>query len=417
MLADIFALVNWVDLPTFLEAASPAAETVAVAGEAALEAVAANAALLLGAGVLGWEIGHWLQKTFAPETPTEFPAIGGVLGGGQAGIIYHVTFEYETISGGPATQSVNLEGPIIGFVQGDQIQGTPSMAHYWWIYYGPSQQQYGPGLVDDDIIVFPHITGFTPLTTPSKPDPHQPWTYPPAAPDLPKLNPTKPFPFLPGTPNLPMEIVPFKRPRRNPGVTPLQPGESEQPGVLVKIPDLGTGIEFTPDGVDVKTYNPLPVPQPDTQKDTRVPPPPSLPPICDCPCDDSEILSKLKEIKDEEDEIKKLVTPPEYDYTSEIVASGGGANVDLPEGTYAVEILITGHRLNEKKQAGNGGPDVYYQGWYSFGGADSDGGNRLPISYGKQYVTVPDLYTKFSFTVYTGLTGTATALIRHKRDT
>ncbi len=406
----LLGFVPWESVPAWLEAASPAAATAEAAGIAALEAVTAMPALLLGAGVLGWTIGSYLKKTFAPEDPDPFPGIGGVLGGGQAGHRYQVTFAYETISGGPASQTANLEGPIIGMFEGDEIQGTAQRSHYWWLTYGPTHENFGPGLADDDIIIFPHITGFVPITEPDEDVKPLPATYPPAQPVPEKLSPTIPFPFLPGSPSLPSEIVPFKRPARTPGEEPLEPGEPEKPGVIVLIPGLGTGVEFTPDGIDVKNYNPQTAPLPDTQKDPRKVPPPSLPAICDCPCDLSDVIRRLKDLQNCDR------CAAEYDYFTE-THSGNSFAVTIASDRELVgmSLFVSEYPSNVKNQwGGDVAPDVLYLGWYSWT-RESSPGERIPLNYAIAASPAPDGANGITCTLYTGCSGTLTVDSRKKR--
>lgn len=401
--------VPWAAAPEFIAGGTPAAVAVEGAGAAALDAALAMPALVLGAGFVGWQIGSYLKKTFLPDDPTGFPPPGAVFGGGKAGHMYRLTYTYATASGGPGGGTITVEGPVIGFIEGDAIVGTPQPAHYWWVFYGPTQQAYGPGLVDSDITQYPTITNLEPLTDPTEDTKGVPYAYAPSPPQPDKLKPTIPMPILPGSPGFPGIIVPFKRPKKDGDTEVTPPGEQDDPAVTVQIPGLGIQIDFGSDGIHWGDYNPLPVNLPSTQKDPRVPPPQRAADLCDCPCDLTDVEKKLDDIKTEEDEIKDYVKPKEYEEHTIVLGSGSGGVFNLPALTFGVGISLTSFPTNAKMQSGNGGPDVIYAGWHSFSTYASHQGVRNPIHYESQVYPVPLNATSFSYTLYNGFEGTVVA--------
>jgi hypothetical protein len=400
--------IPWADVPAFVEAATPAAEAVAAAGEVAATASAAAPALILGAGLLGWEIGTQLRKTFTPDDTTPFPAPSKPFSGGQLNIRYRVTSEWQLTSVGIQSDVATLTGPIQGYAEGDYSPGSASSAHYWWLRFGPTAQAYGPRLVDDDIVVPPRITGLVPLDPLPKPDTDPPYAYPPGIFDPGVLNPTIAIPGMPGSPEFPGEIVPFRRPSGPDEAPETEPNQEEDPKVIVKIPGLGTQVTFEPTGVGLQGYNPGPDAEQQPQKDPRQNPPKAATTVCDCPCDVSEVLAKIKEVKDEEDDIKKLVTPKEYDSHIAVRLSGHGGSFTLQPLCRAVRVQVTVTPANASSYDGSGGPDIYLCGWHAFGAASVFGGERIPIQYLDNVYLCPDRAGTFTFGLKAGYSGIVT---------
>lgn len=402
------AFIPWAAVPEFVEAATPAAQAVAAAGTAAEAAAAAAPALVLGAGLLGWEIGTQLRKTFAPDNPDPFPPPAFPFRGGQGTGTYRVTVEGSSTDGGTLTLNGTLQGPI------DGLRVTPREPDHlgrkqsdYTVYARGMATTLGTTHQDELVIVPYHITSITLLSGPDS-DRDPPYSYLPAPVDPAILNPTIPIPGMPGSPEFPGTIVPFQRPNKTTEPPVTDPGQEEEPKVIVQIPDLGAQIEFGPTGVGFPSYNPTSDPQPGPQQDPRKVPPVPATPVCECPCDDSEVLAKLKEIKDEEDEIKDLVKPKEYDGHIATRLSGTGGSFNLQPLCTAVKVVLTEIPANANTFSGSGGPDIYIAGWHSFGGQGVSGGVRTPIQYQSSVFLPPDGATTFSYGLQIGYSAIVT---------
>jgi hypothetical protein len=398
--------VSWPLLNAYVEAESAAAGAVEVAGVAAAEAAAAVPALLLGAGLLGWEIGDQLRKHFLPDNPERFPApFKPFTGGQQRGRLYDVTFTQAEGSSGLGTATIGAYGPISATYE---YNVSETLIGYAWASSDGIHSQ-GASTEDDwEARGIPSVISVVPHDGMPDLDKNPPYAYAPTIQVPGVLNPTKPFPFLPGNPNLPMEIVPFKRPNKTTDPDTTDPNQEEEPGVIVKIPDLGTQITFTPGGADIQSYNPTDTARAAPQQDSRKSPPKAATEVCDCPCDVSEVLAKIKEVKDEEDEIKKLVEPKEYDHHTAVRLSGSGGSFTLQPYCRAVRVQVTVFPSNREGYDGNGGPDIVFAGWHAFGGAGVFGGERVPIQYYDNVYLAPENAGTFTYGLKTGYEGIVT---------
>jgi len=414
--------IPWSAMDAFIAEGSGIVPALEAAGELGLEAASIGPGALLGAaGIAGWYIGQQLQKHFGDGT-LNFPPPSTPFQGGQRATRYSVVVAYQLNSTGSHTVTYgNVGGPVVGITakaaRPDEGFPVPTTRYGLSLEGGAFSTSAGD-FADDDVVVAPTIVSITPLDgLPDTKNP--PAAYPAGIPIDPAAlvgNPFRPFPEPDTREATPEIAIPGAEP--DTGKKPdTPPNEEDEPGVVILIPDLGTQIEFGPDGAKIRNYNPSPYPQPQPQGDPRIPPPKTATAECECPCDVSEVLKKIKEVKDEEDEIKQLVTPPEYDYSTSVLLTGGGGSADLPAGTYAVKVDVFGQEANAKGQEGNGGPNIWHQGWYAFGGQGIFGGDRKPLSYLHHWLPVPEFATSFCYTVYTGQNAQVTAFIRKKRST
>jgi len=407
--------VSWELLGPYLESQTPVAEAVAAAGEAAGAAALAAPALLLGGGLFGWEIGTQLRKAFFGDDaigPPTTPFLGG-----QGTGTYHVQVQYQTTSGGVVTEDFpNIQGPIVGISGTHATSGFPQATTRYGMTFDAGRQTVNVGdLADDDIVSAPSIISVTPNGAPDaykNPVPqYEPLPYPPGT-----LNPTIPFPFLPGSPEYPAEIVPFRRPGGTPDKPATEPGQEEEPKITINIPDLGLTIDFKPGGVEPRQYNPQAYPMPGNQSDPTASQKTRPPTTCECECDLTEVISKLDAIKAEEDDIKDLVTPPQYDRQVQVLGGGQGGTANLPANTKLVTIDLGAIPLNARKQFVAGSPTVYYCGWYAFGGEARYGGERTKIAYQTNAYPCPDEATTFTWGMYEGFDCTVRAYYDVKRN-
>jgi len=305
-----------------------------------------------------------------------------------------------------------IEGPTARIVNGN-----------WGMYitYVPSQ---GAAPISESVVTgFPATTHDEPkliswATSPmSNPTAYLPTQYPnpeplidPATIPLHVPIPVT-LPIVPGIRPVPYVVPTFlPSPFRLPfGPIPLLPGSPGEPDINSPVPN----IDVYPDGIEVgmpsggqsnQGSRPrIPAETPTINIDAeRVRNPPAVaeclgddPPSDCCDCDD------IREIVYEELD-KKF--PPKRPVNGLIDVSGAANNaiVDLPEYSRYIKLITTTSMLNEKGQSGGGfAPDVVYLGWCSFAHG-SGGGERIPISYERQTLSVPVGADKFTYTMYHG---------------
>jgi len=407
--------VSWELMGPFLESQTPVAEAVTVAGEAVGAAALAAPALLLGGGLFGWQIGTQIRKTFFGDDaigPPSTPFLGG-----QGLGTYHVVVQGARTSTGIYTIDLpNIQGPVGGITATHADTGFPSPTTRYGMYFDGGRQTVNVGdLADDDIASAPSIISITPNGAPDaykNPIPqYDPLPYPPGI-----LTPTIPFPFLPGNPEYPSEIVPFRRPGGTPEIPATEPGQEEEPKITINIPDLGFTVDFKPGGVEPRQYNPQSYPERANQSDPKASTKTRPPTTCECECDLSDVVQRLKDIKDEEDDIKDLVTPPRYRTEVQQIGGGQGGTANLPPLPKVVRLTLQTIPSNARKQFVPNSPDVFYCGWYAFGSQTIYGGERIPVAYQDNTYIVPEGATTFTWGLYDGFSAIVRAYYNVKES-
>jgi len=163
----------------------------------------------------------------------------------------------------------------------------------------------------------------------------------------------------------------------------------------------GINIDFSPDPdyPVLPPATPLPPLPPATPRPNPFPRPSPLPDRWD------EVIDLLEDIKE-------CSCEPAGSIQSQILSSGNGATVAIPSNARFIRVELTQIPDNAKVEFGNNNsPNVYYAGWYAFGFAGSDGGDRNPIHYQQQGFPVPKDAARFTYTVRVGFSATITAFV------
>lgn len=369
----------------------------------AVASLVGSTALAVGAGLLGFGIGEAILKSL--ERPEVIPNPGDYFEAGLDGNTAKVTFSYY-VMGVPvfsSIDSVSMPTPIVGaFYKYDTVNGARFFVRdgngLERALVGSTFPQPGARLVIEGFKTTP---GDAPLT-PTK-------RVPSTLPNNPNPQPLAPVPIpVPGQPDFPVtpEVVP------NPDNNPDEDEKEVQPGVIVKIPEVGLQVRYSPDGVSIGRYKspdtaPFEVPQPelpDTNKRVAKPP-------CPCPeTDNTEIICRLKALQDG-------LLDDGYDYaTQNIALVGNGTYSGFPNELYAVRLNVTRPATGAKTQYGGGAaPNINYAGWLAFStsGAYHE---RTQIQYDSQVFLAPGQANGFSFTATLGNKAAIQVTTRKKRD-
>jgi hypothetical protein len=121
-----------------------------------------------------------------------------------------------------------------------------------------------------------------------------------------------------------------------------------------------------------------------------------------CDCED------IREIVIEELDNKFRPRRPNSNQTTGY-ASAQSRVITLPDYTYRVDLTIDSKPVNAKTQWGVDAPDIYYAGWYSFGG-DGKQGDRKPVAWENGSYFPPEGAKTFTYTLQEGYTGTVSVL-------
>lgn len=218
------------------------------------------------------------------------------------------------------------------------------------------------------------------------------------------------IPIIPGEPDFPITPTVYPAPENDPDKDDKQ-GE---PGVIVKIPELGTQIKFSPTTVTIGRYK-----DPETATtEEPVPkfPPGTLPPasnVCPCPEDEDsskEIICRLKALE-------KGLLSDGYDYKTTVGASGqGGVVSGIADELVYVELQIQSFAPYERTQrSAPGTPTVYFIGWFSWliGNFPSE---RTPISYLNHNFIAPPNATGYLYSLHDGANATSKYITRTAKD-
>jgi hypothetical protein len=102
--------------------------------------------------------------------------------------------------------------------------------------------------------------------------------------------------------------------------------------------------------------------------------------------------------------------------TSGLFTNVEGGSFGLPDGAVSVSLSMVGTPTEQTKiQLGSGSsPDVYYWGWYSFGGSIGEAGERHPLSFKENSIIVPENAKSFHFAAFYGnrASGSVRSIVR-----
>jgi hypothetical protein len=139
-----------------------------------------------------------------------------------------------------------------------------------------------------------------------------------------------------------------------------------------------------------------------------VQPRPPLPPAEGGECDLSGVISLVSatrsELAQRITEQTGILQPQEAPLVwTQLTAPADSGMAQLPLNSVAVRFEMTDRPFNKKAMSGNGGsPDVTYAGWALFGGANVDGGERIPLDYESTRIYVPPNATHVGWTCKDG---------------
>lgn len=388
-----------------LKNAAPTLAAIAEAAElAAVAALLADGALIVGAGLAGYAIGQAIMAQLR-ETPPPLPVQDAWKGGLPGTRIRVLAHSVRNVGG--RTDFVNeFDSPIVcpvfryqgsGIYAAGVIAGDPAT---FVGYVSGSPTAFSDFFTIDSVETVsgsPDPTLFRQPTLPLKP-----------VPEVPKLPTTIPFPGYPdGIPITPT-VVP------NPNNNPDSDDTATQPGVMVKVPEAGLQFEFNPTGVRIGRYSdpftkPFEIPQ--------LPPPTNPPKVATepCPCPESkvdldEVICRLKALE-------SGLLNDGYEFTSHVGASGqGGVVTGITDELVWAEIQITTVAPTERTQrSAPGTQTVYFIGWFSWmvGNFPSE---RIPISYLNHNFIAPQGATGYMFSLHDFCSATSNYVTKKPKD-
>lgn len=395
-----YTFAEWSQLKeggTTLGAVADAAEAVGVG------ALLMEAALVAGAGLIGFGIGEAILKGL--NRPETMPNLAQPSAGGTKAGAYNVTTEATTQVFGTVQSTRTIQGPYSDVTY--RTLGPTGIVYF-------IQSATGPVDVfetnKDDYIVAPHIISAirvdgVPDTTSRLPN------FPPALPVT--EPPDRKFPItVPGLPE-PIEITPVPVP--NPVNDPETPDEQKVPGgVIVRVPETGQEITFTPTGVGITVYK-----APDTTTSPTRQPPRITPPIKTatdpCPCPDNtnkftEVICRLKALE-------TRILDDGFDYPQSAGVSGQDGKYE-PGTDRLFAVLVNVVQVASKTRTqGYGGntPTVYFIGYFSWV-YNGRLGERIPIAYLQSSWLKPEGATGYAFALNDGCNATTAMVFKNKRN-
>jgi len=387
-----------------LKAAAPALGAALAGAElAALGAIAAQGALVVGAGLGGYLIGDAIRKQLdaaAPPLPATTFQTGGV-----AGERVRLFFTLSDGVNPNINSSIDVDAPFAAVLQTFNADGTitfyalnPATGVRTNFAQAGTLAGADPQVTVTNAV---KVAGGAPtnlrrVPTPRLPSKTEPFKRPTTVP-IPGITPD--FPITP-------TVVP------NPGNDPSEEGTETKPGIVVNIPEAGLQITFSPDGVTIGRLR-----SPETQpfEVPEVPKPPGgnkvASPPCPCPEPESdpELLCRVKTLQAE-------ILDDGFNFTSRTTPIGQSGFFDEPGSVFErVEIDITEFPANVRIQPSTFPvPDVYYIGWFSWL-ADGDPGERIPLSFRGSGFTPPLGVTGFMYQLNKSSLGFATYVTKIKR--
>lgn len=380
---------------TALAAVLQAAEAAAVAG------IIGSTAAVLGAGATGWMIGDAIMKSL--ERPETLPSLDSYYEAGNSGDTVALIYSFY-VNGNPvyvSVQSQALDAPV----RGSFFRRSSTTSQFYVIdrynlvqpIVGTNGTWENPRFVIENFVKLP---GSSPIA-PTKKLPST----------LPK-NPNLPAPVpatvpLPGYPNFPITpYIPI-----NPDNDPDEPDKEVAPGVIVRIPELGIQLRYTPNSVSIGRYNspetkPFEVPEPELQPPgNKVAAPP-------CPCeqpDNTELLCRVKALEDG-------LLDGGYNESAVGFSNADSGTYDFSyNNVYAARLLVNPPTVNGRSQwGGANGVEINYCGWFAWRMGEYQL-ERIPLQYLKQEFLAPEGVTGFTYTCTHGAVATPTLIRRSKK--
>lgn len=396
-----------ISYPTFTQLATGAgfgASTLRAAATVAAEAIVAQGALLVGAGLGGFFIGQKILENleYTGVQPTirqlfKTPSnIGQIRVIAEAKLVNGPLQTFDNVFNSPIVIPVSnvLDNDII---QQGALVGTGA------VFVGYLQAARSLIEVPLTVVSINKVNG-DPIEG-LRPNP----SYDPVAPKAPTKRPIL-VPIAPGIPDFPItpEIVPYDP------TLPRPQDENREPGVVVKIPEVGLQITFSPTGVTVGKYS-APDTEPFEFPDSTNEPPPKKVATPPCPCPegeskDDEIICRIRTLQDE-------ILDDGYTFTSTTTPSGQGASVTISEDElFTVGITITEFPRNERTQpSAPGTSTVFFIGWFAWM-YNGFPGERVPISYlNTNWIAPPDA-NGYTYSLHSLCLSTSTYVTRRKKD-
>lgn len=366
---------------------------------------------------------RWCRPPNVPPSPEQPPTIGG-----QCCADYRVVINYVDATGAAKVSDSVRKGKVR--IRHDV---TPKANGFYDSYIILSSGNECPGVsrVETTVAgqqngqgtVRPFITGYTITRTDNQPDTCGNFFPPPILPPTP----------VPPVFNFNIPITTYNRNYNIPVTIPIIQTDINfnlRPEFTLELPDFNLTFNF--DGMTVTAptggrepnqppYRLPPVP------DDRLPLPPNRPPIREpiqpdapgrptggtrCPDLDLrpvlEAVANVQDVVDVIDDNVELLLdcdrcdrrPPE-DCTKGLFGTGQSLTVPINKTVQWVGIELTAIPINAKKQFGVVAPDVFYAGWYSFGGNGCEG-HRQPIHYRNNVFPAVEGSSRFSFTLPSG---------------
>lgn len=389
-----------------LKAATPALGAALEGTEAAaMGAIGAEGAAVLGAGVLGWMIGTTIRKQLGLDDAP--PDLSTWVSGGVAGQRVDVTFTVYSEPNAPITTDVLITAPFAGVLR--KNIGTDRDRFYLKQVSPPAEVT----LFDFSPSVNPRAR--VQLNTLLKLDgtPAENLRKVPVYPQRPVFDPSKIPWIIPATPQAPeFPITPTVVP--TPGNDPDEDDKELAPAITVQVPELGLQVQYTPTGVRIGGYS---SPETEPYKAPKIPVPPTVPRVatdpCPCPEEDNptaEVLCRVKRLQSD-------LLSAGYDYTTHAGVSGqGGMQSGVADELVSVDVTITSHSIKERTQrAADGTPTVYFIGWFSW----MRGGNpsvRVPISYLHHNFIAPANADGYLYSLHDGSAAVSSYITRKSKD-
>lgn len=388
-----------------LKALSPAAaELFAATDAAAVASILGTTAAVLGAGALGYFVGDAILKGL--ENPNNMPDMGEYFELPSPNQRIRVVYDYY-VDGNPVF--IDAQSQII-FTPAKGIFFSNANGDSEWYFLDKDNVRQTIAkstnkLSGTNLTVKNFIFIDAPPTVPTK--------------RLPSYVPTRPNPLAPATPvTIPLPgIDPFPitpTPVETPANDPNEDDKYVEPGVTIKVPELGLQVQYTPTGVrigrytddDVKKYAPPP---------NQSPPPHGKAAEEPCPCPEpkdksAEIICRIKTLQ-------KELLDDGYTTETHLFSNSDFFEVfSLPDEFYRLEVDVLQTASKTKTQLYPGdGTEVIWSGWLSwvYGTRKSE---RIALQFNNQGYKPPPECTGFVLTMNYGCRASALALTRKKKD-
>lgn len=305
-------------------------------------------------------------------------------GGQCACVSYNISYNV-VVNGVPSgPNSATLEGPISTYRDVDTSSGT-ALAVFGFIAGTP--QCNGPRKVGAIGNVNPRTSSLTVISVTRVDGNPDNCGSPPARPiqDYPPPNSytvNAPVTIGGNTVNAPVTIIP----------TVFAPVGIFRPEFNVDVG--GINVNFNLGGVDFTL-------KPELNVSVNLPgnyPPGAKPPAI-APRDPVSETCDLTEVIDLLEDVKECACPPQFNNLTTSYGAAVGRAISLPNLTQSVVLTISTLNTSVRSQVGEGNaPDVWFLGWYAFGGSDGLG-ERIPISYLENEFLAPENAKEFAYSL------------------